>query len=148
MDCQGNPCSPFLSSPHRHIALAMMPASWPASQSNSATRAQIAANMHRIAKVIFCDVRRTPQIVCLCNVLVPSKAPKSRNSQCGLYKHIASETCIARFGELSSFRATTLHLTRCSEAMPIPCLMPHKSWTNKTSSNLVARTPCLPKSWH
>ena len=44
-----------LSSPHRGIALAMMPASWPTSQWISAARVYIAVQMYRIAKEIFCD---------------------------------------------------------------------------------------------
>ena len=50
-----------------------------------------------IAKVIFCDA----QIVLHKSlVLVPSKALRSRYSHHGLQKQIASQICIARFGEL------------------------------------------------
>ena len=53
--------------------------------------------MHRIAKLV------SAMHIALHTSLVsvPSKALKSRDSHRGLQKYIASQTCIARFGELS-----------------------------------------------
>ena len=85
-----------LSSPHRGIAIAVMLASWSTSQWISAVRAQIAG------KCIASQRRFSATHIALHKslALVQSKALKSRDSHRGLLKYIASQTCIARFGEL------------------------------------------------
>ena len=87
-----------LSSPDRGIALAAILPSQPTSQWISAVRVQIAVKMNRIAKVIstmHIALHKSP-------VSVPSRALTSRDSHRGLQKYIASQTCIARCGELRS----------------------------------------------
>ena len=73
-------------------------ASWPTSQWIFATRAQIAVNMHRMAKVI--SAMHTALHKSL--LLVPSKALKSLDTHGGLRKHIALQTWIARLANWDS----------------------------------------------
>ena len=102
-----------LSSPHRGIALAAIPPSRPTSQCISTMRVQIAVNMHRIAKVVSALHIALHKSPVFNTVLVPSRALTSRDSHRGLQKYIASQTCIARFGEVSFCGVSHNHRSMC-----------------------------------
>ena len=71
-----------LSSPHRGIALAMMPASWPTLQWISATIVQIEVNMHRITKVLSGSPKPHPSKPHPCNMPQAKTEVALRFSEC------------------------------------------------------------------
>ena len=116
-------CILRLSSPHRGIALAAMLPSQPTSPWVSAARVQIEMKIHRIAKVVSAMHIALHKSL----VSVPFRALTSHDSYRGLQKYIASQTCIARFGELSS-----------ANNSPFQGVL---SETQQTSQNLSGRPP-------